>query len=86
MVTMNISLPDTMKTFIDRRIAEAGYNTASEYVHDLVRLDQERLDQKKLEAVLVERLEGDDWEEMSPNDWSSMREELQTRLSKKGQA
>ena len=84
MTTLNISLPDTMKAFIDNRIAEAGYSTVSEYFRELVRLDQERREQKKLEAVLLERLQGDDWEEMSQSDWDFLRQELKTRLAAEG--
>jgi antitoxin ParD1/3/4 len=86
METMSISLPEGMKAFIDSRIAEDGYGTVSEYIRELVRLDQERREQKKLEAVLLERLEGDDWEEMSQQDWTFMRQQLEQRLAKKGKA
>ncbi len=84
MTTLNISLPDNMKAFIDACIAEGGYNTASEYFRELVRLDQEHREQKKLEAVLLERMQGDDWEEMSQSDWASLRQELGTRLATEG--
>ena len=68
MVTMNISLPEILKTFIDARMAEADYHTASEYVGELVRLDQARVVQQRLESVLLAQVEGDDWEAMSPAD------------------
>ena len=37
MATMNISLPDSMKTFIDEQVSEHGYGTGSEYIRALVR-------------------------------------------------
>jgi antitoxin ParD1/3/4 len=43
MSTMNVSLPDAMKSFIDEQVAERGYGTSSEYVRDLIRKDQQRL-------------------------------------------
>ena len=43
MSTMNISLPDGMKSFVDEQVAERGYGTSSEYIRDLIRRDQERL-------------------------------------------
>ena len=43
MSTMNISLPDEMKDFIDRQVAERGYGTSSEFLRDLIRREQERL-------------------------------------------
>lgn len=42
MTTMNISLPDTLKTFVDAQVAERGYGTSSEYVRELIRKDQDR--------------------------------------------
>lgn len=43
MSTMNISLPATLKAFVDAQVIERGYGTSSEYVRDLIRKDQERL-------------------------------------------
>lgn len=42
MSTMNISLPDSLKQFVDQQVATAGYGTSSEYVRELIRHDQER--------------------------------------------
>jgi antitoxin ParD1/3/4 len=40
---MNISLPETLKNFVDERVANAGYGTSSEYLRELIRHDQDRL-------------------------------------------
>ena len=40
---MNISLPDTLKSFVDEQVSQRGYGTSSEYVRELIRKDQERL-------------------------------------------
>lgn len=42
MSTMNISLPDTLKSFVDSQVAERGYSTSSEYMRELIRADQDR--------------------------------------------
>lgn len=42
MATMNVSLPESLKEFVDRKVAEASYGTASEYVRELIRRDQDR--------------------------------------------
>jgi antitoxin ParD1/3/4 len=42
MSTMNISLPDALKSFVDEQVAERGYGTSSEYVRELIRNEQER--------------------------------------------
>lgn len=48
MSTMNISLPDALKKFVDRRIEEGDYGTSSEYVRELIRKDQARVELRKL--------------------------------------
>jgi antitoxin ParD1/3/4 len=48
MSTMNVSLPEALKAFVDQQVAERGYGTASEYVRELIRKDQERLHLRRL--------------------------------------
>ena len=43
MGTMNISLPDTLKSFVDEQVNQGSYGTSSEYVRELIRKDQDRL-------------------------------------------
>jgi antitoxin ParD1/3/4 len=50
MSTMNISLPDSLKDFIDEQVEQRGYGTSSEYVRELIRKDQDRL---HLRALLL---------------------------------
>jgi antitoxin ParD1/3/4 len=40
---MNISLPDSLKSFVDEQVENRGYGTSSEYVRELIRKDQDRL-------------------------------------------
>ena len=42
MATMNVSLPDAMKTWVERQAESGRYGNASDYVRDLIRRDQER--------------------------------------------
>ena len=42
MTTMNISLPDSLKDFVDTQVGARGYGTSSEYVRELIRKDQDR--------------------------------------------
>jgi antitoxin ParD1/3/4 len=43
MSTMNISLPDTLKSFVDEQVNQGSYGTSSEYVRELIRKDRDRL-------------------------------------------
>lgn len=40
--TINISLPDALRSFVEEKVAQGGYGTSSEYVRELIRKDQER--------------------------------------------
>ena len=42
MSTMNISLPDALKSFVDAQVTQGKYGTSSEYVRELIRKDQDR--------------------------------------------
>jgi len=48
MSTMNISLPEALKTFVDEQVAGRGYGTSSEYVRELIRHDQDRQNLRRL--------------------------------------
>jgi len=45
---MNISLPDSLKAFVDEQVSLRGYGTSSEYVRELIRRDQDRLQLRNL--------------------------------------
>lgn len=47
MATMNVSLPDRMKTWIEARLKDGSFSNTSDYVRHLVRLDQERAEATK---------------------------------------
>jgi antitoxin ParD1/3/4 len=51
MSTMNISLPESLKTFVDEQVSERGYGTSREYVRELIRNDQER---RQLRSLLLD--------------------------------
>lgn len=54
MSTMNISLPDTLKAFVDEQVAGRSYGTSSEYVRELIRKDQDR---QRLRRLLLDGAE-----------------------------
>jgi len=51
MSTMNISLPEALKSFVDLQVSSRGYVTSSEYVRELIRKDQ---DTQSLRGLLLE--------------------------------
>jgi antitoxin ParD1/3/4 len=56
MTTVTISLPDSLKAFIDNQLATKGYGNVSEYFRTLLREAQAKEEEARLEALLLEGL------------------------------
>jgi antitoxin ParD1/3/4 len=76
MTTMNISLPENLKEFVESVIAKDGYGTASEYVRELIREDEKRRTQERLEKLLLEGLESGEPIEITADYWQKKRAAL----------
>jgi antitoxin ParD1/3/4 len=75
MTTMNISLPEEMKAFIEAQMAQEGYASASEYLRTLIREEQKRRARRELEARFREALESGPATPMTKEDWAALRQE-----------
>jgi antitoxin ParD1/3/4 len=56
MTSLNISLPEQLKAYVEAQVAEGEYGTPSEYMRDLIRRDKEQ-QQSKLEESLLKALD-----------------------------
>lgn len=79
MTTMNISLPDEMKHFVDAQVNGGGYSSASEYVRELVRAEQKRQAREALERELLEALKSPA-DEVTAESWEELRQEALQRV------
>ena len=75
MTTMNISVPDEMKAFVEAQMTEEGFASASEYLRALIREAQKRRAKRELEAKLHEGLESGPATPMTRKDWVALRAE-----------
>ena len=82
MQTMNISLPDPLKDFIDHQIAEGRYSSVSEYIRELIRDDEKRRAEQRLEALLLEGLESEE-SELTKQDLKDIRREALAQLKRR---
>jgi antitoxin ParD1/3/4 len=80
--TLNVSLPEPMRKWIQAQVAAGGFSSASEYVRSLIRADQKRASEDRLEALLLEGLQGESTE-MTAEDWRGIRLQLRERLKKR---
>lgn len=65
---LNIFLPDPLKQFVDRQIAQGRYSSASEYVRELILVDEKRKAEDQLEEKLLEGLNRAE-SALTPADW-----------------
>lgn len=78
MTTMNISLPDSLKAFVDHQVTAAGYGTSSEYVRELIRRDQDRL---RLRGLLLEGAQSGPTGLVDADYFASLRSGIEKRLA-----
>ena len=78
-LSLNISLPEAVREWVESRVNSGEYGTASEYIHELVREDQRRKAREALDQKLIEGLNGE-VAEMTTDDWKHIRSEVQRRL------
>ncbi len=60
MSTMNISLPETLKAFVDTQVSEGDYVSSSEYVREVLRKEQDRV---RLRRLIMDGMESELLEE-----------------------
>jgi antitoxin ParD1/3/4 len=81
MDTMNIALPESMKHFVQDRVCEGGYSSVSEYVRELIRADQKRKAEERIDALLLEGLDSGQPIAVTPEYWEAKKRRLAERLS-----
>lgn len=79
MTSMNISLPESMKTFVEEQVVAGGYGTTSEYLRALIREDQKTKARARLATLLQEGIDSGPATPMTAEDWEEMRREFDKR-------
>lgn len=80
MQSMNISLPEPLKNFVDGQIAAGRYGSVSEYVRELIRNDERQKAEQQLTTLLREGLNSPE-SELTGDDWKALRKELLSRAA-----
>src|SRR2546429_8517807 len=83
MASLNGPLPKVLKDYIEGQVSEGGFSTPSEYVRALIRDDQKRRAQEKLEAMLAEGMKSGEPTEEAPSFWAARRQALGAGRRKK---
>jgi len=83
MASLNISLSEPLREWIDAQIKRGRYGNASEYLRDLIRHDQERQAQDRLEGLLLAGMKSGPASYLTKRDWAELRTEVAERLEKR---
>jgi antitoxin ParD1/3/4 len=76
--SLNISLPEALKEYVQERVAEKAYSNPSDYIRALIREDRKRRAEEKLEQLLLEGIASG---EPRPYDFEQIRREVRRRLA-----
>jgi antitoxin ParD1/3/4 len=86
MSSVSISLPDSLRAFVERRTEEQGYGTVSDYFRDLILKDQRRQGEARLEKLLLEGLNSGEPIEVTPEYVGAKLQRLVERHANQGKS
>jgi antitoxin ParD1/3/4 len=81
--TINISLSDALREFVEELVSQGHYGSTNEYLETLIREDRKRRERDRLEAMLLEGLSSGPMTEMAAGDWERIRQEIRDRLTER---
>jgi antitoxin ParD1/3/4 len=83
MTTVTISLPESLKEFIDAEVQTKGYGNVSEYVRGLLRAAQAKDADARLEALLLEGLASGKDAALTKDFWRELKVDAVRILARK---
>lgn len=88
MASFNISLSDELREYVQAQVRNGAYGNVSEYFRSLIREQQRRAVQERLELLLLEGIESGSGGPMTSADWEELRQaalkRAENRLQEKG--
>ena len=79
MTTINFALPEAMKEWVEAQVKGGSYGNVSEYIRELIRQDQKRRAEERLEALLVEGLNSGNAGPMTRKNWDELKRKVARR-------
>jgi antitoxin ParD1/3/4 len=83
MESLNVAVPETLQAFVQTRVAEGGYGSASEYIRDLIQADQKQQARSVLEAEVLKGARSGPSVPMTEEDWEEIRNEVRQHFEAK---
>ena len=82
METVNLSLPEAVKQFMEEQVSSGVYSSVSDYIRALVQEDQKRKAQEAIETLILEGLNSEA-SEMTAVDWAELKQRVWDRHAAK---
>ena len=80
MGTIQITLTDEMRGFVDQQVAAGGFGTPEVYLHNLLEAERLRQAEDELEELLLAGMNSPRIE-LTPEEWQAMRREADARVN-----
>jgi antitoxin ParD1/3/4 len=81
--SMNVSLPETLKDYVQERVAEGTFSNPSDYVRALIREDRKRRAEERLDELLMEGINSGPAEPMTEQDWADIRADVEDHIARR---
>jgi len=79
METVSVTLPESIKQYVEDQVAKGGYGSVSDYMRHLVETDQREQARAALESEVLKGLDSGESTPMTSEDWRAIREETERR-------
>jgi antitoxin ParD1/3/4 len=86
MITVTVSMPESLKEFLDHEVATKGYGNVSEYIRELLREARAKDTDARLESLLLEGLAGEGDIPITEGFWRELRTDARRILAKRKRA
>ncbi len=73
MTTLNVSLPDSLRQFVEAQVEQGGYSTASEYIRYLIRGAREAAESARIERLMLEGIQSGPAVPLEAAEWKALR-------------
>jgi antitoxin ParD1/3/4 len=84
MIDLTLSMPESMRAFLEEQAVKGGYGTPDAYLRALIEEAQQREARDRLEGLLLEGIESDESIEVDEDYWERFRARLQERHGQAG--
>ncbi len=78
--TLHMSLPESLKRFVREQVEREHFSNPSDYIRALIRAEQKRLDEKRLEHLVLEGLASGPGVSVGTPEWEAFWKKIQERI------